>query len=291
MATNLFRHARNGEIILRRLRAGEGSGIDVLALDRGPGMQNVAECLRDGFSSGGTAGNGLGAIRRLADEFEIVSTKSGGTAIWVRVLARAVENPDPLSPYIIGAVNLALASEEVCGDCWDTRPVASDLWVIVADGLGHGVYAHDAAQAAVHAFHRAREGSLPTLLHSIHEQLRQSRGAAAALLAIRPGVGTITSCAIGNIAMRVVREGAVQHLISNRGTVGGNTWTAQEFTYPWTSDSMAVVHSDGLTTNWNLDDHPGLLYRHPGLIAGVLYRDYHRERDDATVLVIKHRSS
>jgi hypothetical protein len=47
------------------------------------------------------------------------------------------------------------------------------------------------------------------------------------------------------------------------------------------------MHSDGLLTNWSLDAYPGLLTRHPALIAGVMYRDFRRGRDDVTVLAVR----
>lgn len=60
----------------------------------------------------------------------------------------------------------------------------------------------------------------------------------------------------------------------------------QAFTYPWSPDAVVVLHSDGLRTRWRLDAYPGLARRHPSLIAGVLYRDFARRRDDVTVLVV-----
>ena len=54
-----------------------------------------------------------------------------------------------------------------------------------------------------------------------------------------------------------------------------------ELEYDFPSKSILVLHSDGLTSQWNLDKYAGLRKRHPGLIAGVLYRDFKRGRDDA----------
>src|SRR4051812_27835155 len=162
-ATNQVRHAGGGEILLRRLRGSEGGGLDVLALDRGPGMRSVTECLRDGYSSAGTAGNGLGAIRRLADEFEIVSAPGHGTAIWCRMYFEA-DSSRKRPAFLIGAVNVALEKEEVCGDCWDVFGAESDLRVMLADGLGHGALAHDAAKAAVATLRREPARSLSALL-------------------------------------------------------------------------------------------------------------------------------
>src|SRR5689334_100720 len=84
-ATNLVRHTPGGELLLRPLAGTGGSGLEILALDQGPGMASVAECMKDGFSTTGTSGNGLGAISRLATSFDIHSSPGIGTALLARL--------------------------------------------------------------------------------------------------------------------------------------------------------------------------------------------------------------
>ena len=60
-----------------------------------------------------------------------------------------------------------------------------------------------------------------------------------------------------------------------------------DFSYAWPEDGLLVLHSDGLSTSTGLESYPGLAARDPVLIAGVLYRDFSRGRDDATVVVAK----
>ena len=50
--------------------------------------------------------------------------------------------------------------------------------------------------------------------------------------------------------------------------------------------ALLLMHSDGITSRWSLDTYPGLLLRHPAVIAGVLRRDFGRGRDDATMVVV-----
>ncbi len=70
-ATNLVQHARGGELLLRSWATGSPAYcVEILALDKGPGMRNVTACMRDGFSTGGSRGAGLGAIARLSTTFE-----------------------------------------------------------------------------------------------------------------------------------------------------------------------------------------------------------------------------
>jgi hypothetical protein len=78
-------------------------------------------------------------------------------------------------------------------------------------------------------------------------------------------------------------------LVSHHGTLGAaQPLRAQQFTYECPAGALLIMHSDGLAARWNLSDYPGLQQRHPAVVAGVLYRDKVRVRDDATVLVARH---
>jgi hypothetical protein len=74
-------------------------------------------------------------------------------------------------------------------------------------------------------------------------------------------------------------------MVSQNGTVGHAVRKIQEFEYAWAEDASLILHSDGLATRWDLDRYPGLSARNPGLVAGLLYRDHRRDRDDVTVIV------
>jgi anti-sigma regulatory factor (Ser/Thr protein kinase) len=71
--SNEVLHGHGGEIVIREVLTPTSSTLQLVALDRGPGMRNIAECFRDGFSTAGTAGTGFGSIKRLSDQFEMFS--------------------------------------------------------------------------------------------------------------------------------------------------------------------------------------------------------------------------
>ncbi|HUC97176.1 MAG TPA: hypothetical protein VMR88_01785, partial [Candidatus Polarisedimenticolaceae bacterium] len=98
-------------------------------------------------------------------------------------------------------------------------------------------------------------------------------------------------CGIGNISASIIAGDNLRHLVSYNGTAGHEARKIVEFTYPWSANALLIMHSDGLMTRWNLQAYPGLLQRHPTLIAGVLYRDFVRGRDDVTVLAAKMRGT
>jgi hypothetical protein len=97
----------------------------------------------------------------------------------------------------------------------------------------------------------------------------------------------MTFAGVGNIAGAVIITDTTQHLMSYNGIVGHQMQKLHTLTYPWADNALLVLHSDGLATRWDLRAYPGLAGRHPSLIAGVLYRDFRRDRDDVTVVVIR----
>ncbi len=86
-ASNLHKHARQGSMLLRITRAGGSPGIEMVTIDAGPGLGDVPAALRDGHTTSGTLGIGLGAISRLADFCDLYSMPGHGTALVARVPA------------------------------------------------------------------------------------------------------------------------------------------------------------------------------------------------------------
>lgn len=293
LATNLAKYARHGEILLRTLHApdGEPEGVEILSLDKGPGIPDVALSRRDGYSTAGTLGHGLGAIERQADWFDL-HTHSSGTMIAARILReKGMVRPrgDGL-PVEIGAVHVAKPGEIVCGDGWSWRMRPGRLAIFVADGLGHGLAAHDAANAAMDVFAKHHESSPARLVEDVHSALRATRGAAIGVTVYDLERGIAAYSGLGNISGTILLAGGGRHnLVSHNGTAGHSAGRIQEFTYPMPRGAVLVLYSDGLQTHWDLTQYPGLLTRSASLIAGALYRDFSRRRDDTTVVVVKER--
>jgi anti-sigma regulatory factor (Ser/Thr protein kinase) len=291
IATNILKHAGTGEILLRTADDDGPPQFEVLGLDQGPGMRSVNECLRDGYTTAGSLGQGLGAIQRLTDESDFYSVPGKGTAILARW---ATTSPAPQSDtrrqacLRAGAVNVCKRGQEVCGDSWGIRQDEEFSVLLVADGLGHGYEASLASQEAVRML-REHHGLPPlSLLNLSHRALRSSRGAAVAVARIDRTRGTVTFAGVGNV-MAQIFDGAEasQHLVSMNGTAGHQTGKLREFSYPWPENGMLILHSDGLSIGAGIDSQPRLALHDPSLIAGVLYRDFSRGQDDATVVVAK----
>jgi hypothetical protein len=262
----------------------------MMALDQGPGIRNLAESLRDGYSTQGTSGHGLGAIVRLSKHADFYSVLGKGTAVLARWEGPASGHSalNPSHGLRISAVSLPKPGQEVSGDSWAAVQHGEDLMVLVADGLGHGMEAHLASSEAVRILRQNPDLEPKALLERCHQALRSTRGAAVAVARIDYGRQKVAFAGVGNISGRIYSGCQLrQNAVSVNGTAGHQTERMQEFYYPWPADGLLQLHSDGLATGASLEHYPGLALRDPTLIASVLYRDFARGRDDATVVIVK----
>jgi len=277
LATNLLKHGGGGRIVVV---VGEHTGIDVLALDSGPGMDDVGACMADGYSTAGTPGNGLGAVRRQCEHVHVLSWRGVGTAVLARLGAGGDDT--------IGALVVPMPGEEFCGDAWSAHADAGGRTVLVVDGLGHGPEAATAAQAAVREFQRCRAEPPQAIVEALHQALRPTRGGAVAVARIDDASDTVSYAGVGNIAAALAGAGGgLRRLVSHNGTAGLNARRIQAFEYPGARNGLLVMHSDGISASWSLDRYPGLARAHPLLVAGVLYHHHSRGRDDAAIVVTR----
>jgi anti-sigma regulatory factor (Ser/Thr protein kinase) len=285
MATNLLKHAGSGNMLLQRVQQNGSSGLRLIAVDKGPGIADITRALQDGHSTAGSSGNGLGAIRRVSDVFEIYSDSGAGTLI--RAEFWGDKSHATRGSLEIAAVSEPLRGEEECGDGWGIRRFPDSQVLMVVDGLGHGVLAAEAAREGEQVLARAQADSPQEILQDIHGALKKTRGAAVAVAKIQPEKGLLTFVGVGNVSASIVSAGSSRSMASHNGTVGHQMARVQEFTYPWNADSHLIMHSDGLGSRWDLERYPGIWSKHPSLIATILHRDFSRGRDDVTVLVAK----
>ena len=286
LATNLVRHGGGGELLVRPL-PDTATAMEIVAIDRGPGMADVSAALRDGYSTGGSSGHGLGAVRRIADRCEIFSAPGAGTAVLARLHVRAAAHA---AGMIVAGVSVAKQGEPVCGDAWASVVSGDGGSVLVADGLGHGPDAARAANEAVRVFREHAAAPAADIVAAAHAALRPTRGAAVGIAEIRPRQGRATYTGVGNIGAALVSGTGMRNLVSHPGIVGHECRKIQTVEYPWAEGAVMVLYSDGLQSRWTLDRYPGLRAGDPALVAAVLYRDFARGRDDVTVVACRETS-
>lgn len=279
-ANNILLHARVGEVLVCSFEGPNAVWLDLLALDNGPGISDISRAFEDGYSTAGTPGHGLGAIQRLSDASSLYSLPHRGTVFWSRLgKSGSLQYPS------FGATSVPMKGESACGDSFLALPAASRSLYMVVDGLGHGINAAEAANEAVSVVQAsAGEGATEILIRA-HDALKKTRGAAMSVVLVDHDRQLVVCSGVGNISTAVITGNAMHSMPAQNGTLGAVLPPRiQEYTYPIEPNSVLMMYSDGLTSKCAPTGYPGLQNRHPQLIAGLLYRDFSRRRDDATVL-------
>jgi anti-sigma regulatory factor (Ser/Thr protein kinase) len=288
LATNLVHHAKLGSGAIAIAANTTSPEIEIMSLDGGPGLRDAAKCFQDGFSTGGTPGNGLGAVKRLADEMDFISTSSG-TIIWTRIASKTDSKITSKASLSFSGFSLPAPHETACGDAWRAARSKNnaEISLMIADGLGHGPLASDAAVEACTSFEANPFERPSAIIEAMHVKISATRGAAVAVAQVNPDSQKVLYAGVGNIAGTILSlDGSTRGLFTHNGIVGHNLRKNRDFEYKWQTGDLLILHSDGLHTKWTFDNYPGLGRRHPGVISGVLIRDFRRGRDDATVVVV-----
>ncbi|WP_328450193.1 ATP-binding SpoIIE family protein phosphatase [Amycolatopsis sp. NBC_00438] len=288
LGTNLTKHAVEGVLVIRAIRAVTQAAVEVVAIDRGPGMADADASGRDGESTTGTLGVGMGAVRRLADVTSVLSEPGRGTVVTARFHPRRTPLEEIPEADTAGLTR-PIDGEEVCGDTYAVHHEPGRLRLMMCDGSGHGPLAAAASRAAADVFRDHVTASPEAVVKHIHEALRRTRGGAVAVAEINTAAGTVRFAGLGNIAGCVVADGRKQGMISAPGVAGHQARTIRAFDYPLPPGATVVLHSDGLTERWSVEGRERLFAATPLAIAAALLRDAGIRHDDAGVLVGKPR--
>lgn len=280
LATNLMRHGGGGRLYLSPVQGRGFRGVELQTVDAGPGFDLIGS-LPDGVSTGGSQGLGLGAIRRQSSLFDVWADARGCVVVARIYPSRAPADVD--RDY--GALRLPVRDEQACGDAWHLGVEEGRVTLTVIDGLGHGVDAAEASQAGTAIAAEKGASEADAMIGHLHTAMSGTRGGAAAVASLEAGV--LTFAGIGNISASVMSDGESRGLASMPGIVGAQFRKVQAFRLHVAQGSLLLMHSDGLQSRWNLQDYPGLLYRHPALIVAVLQRDFDRGRDDVCIVALR----
>lgn len=288
LGTNLAKHAVEGLVVVRSVRAVTQAAVEIVALDRGPGMADVDALRRDGESTTGTLGVGLGAVARLADAMSVLSEPGHGTVVTARF--HPVRGPHAEIPEADTAgITRPIGGEEVCGDTYAVHHEPGRLRLMMCDGSGHGPLAAAASRAAADVFCDHATERPEAVVKLVHEALRRTRGGAVAVADLDVAAGTVRYAGLGNIAASVIAGGRKQGMISAPGVAGHQARTIRAFDHPLPPGATVVLHSDGLTERWTAEGRDRLFAATPLAIAAALLRDAGIRNDDAGVLVGKPR--
>jgi anti-sigma regulatory factor (Ser/Thr protein kinase) len=294
LISNLLKHTpQGGELLANPVfgERGKEAGLELLCLDTGPGMRDPQRMLEDGVSTAGSKGEGLGAVRRLSDQFDLFSQPGTGTAVLSRLFLTEASGTKPAPHSLdVRAVMVPKPGETFCGDNWAVVNQGGRYAIAAIDGLGHGEEAYLASREATEVFARFAHQTPCQALVSIHEAIRKTRGAVGAVTVVDLETRQSSFCGIGNIMGKIHAADSVKSLISYNGMLGNNRPSAlSDHPNAWDPSGLLILHSDGIKARWDLGKYPGLKNHDPSVIAGVLYKDFTRKTDDVLVIAAKHR--
>lgn len=291
LATNIVKYAGSGSIAVRGLADGDRRGIQIDAVDQGPGIRDFEEALVDGFSTSGSLGYGLGTVHRMMDDLERAAGESGpgGTHIvsrrWVRN-GPAKSMPLPLD---IGAATRPHPGLKTNGDAFVIKKWDHHALVGVIDGLGHGQYAHMASKKALQYVESHYDLPLEDLFKGVQRSCRATRGVVMSLALLALPESAFYYASVGNIEARVINAAEPVRFQIRRGIIGKNAPRPKVTRHPWHAGQMLILHSDGISSRWQWRDFVNIAHHSATEISHQLMRKCGKENDDATVVVVKGR--
>ena len=278
--SNLVKHAVEGAVMVRP-HPETATTVELITLDKGPGMADVDRALRDGYSTSGTLGIGMGAIARIASGYDVHSLPGKGTVLAMHFTAGTSAAP----PLRASGLTRPIGDETVCGDGFAISEIGPVTTVLVCDGLGHGHIAAQASQLAVELFQRVREQEPLAIVDHLHSGLTGTRGGAVGVARVEPG--GVTFAGLGNVSGWVAHAGGRQGMVSVPGIAGHQGGRLRQYAYELPDYATVVLHSDGLSARWDPGTMPGLFSRTPAVVAAGLMREAGSRRDDACVVTVR----
>lgn len=289
LVTNLIKHAQGRGVI--QIWQQPGDVLDLVSFDYGPGVEDLAAARRDGFSTKGTLGKGLGSLERLSDRFGIFSLRQKpgdsrgwhGTTVWCRFQAKAAV---PARGCESGLFVRSLANDRHNGDHIYLALGEERIRLLHLDGLGHGA---EAEQATAHLLRHVTEAEdLSGLMNRLDRHLRATtRGAVAVACDIFPGSGHLSMLGVGDMATHVCSQGQIEHFSFAPGVLGREHKTPRLTDLTVHRGDLVISTSDGIRRGWSEEAFPGLCQQHPQLVAYVLGNAMARITDDQSVCVLR----
>ncbi|MBW4330117.1 SpoIIE family protein phosphatase [Stakelama sp. CBK3Z-3] len=286
IAQNILRHGGGGKMLVQLFGPPGDEKLYLIGIDEGPGIRRVDRMLEDGVSTGGSAGTGLGAIRRLSDRMDIDTAPGAGTVVTAEFTS---DSADPAWDHT--GLRIPYPGEQKCGDAVAARVAGAKAWYLVCDGLGHGVKAASAASAAKARFLETPADDPVAILDTMNEALEGTRGAVAAVVRIDRASARLDYAAIGNITTMIVQDRVSRRLAVRDGLLGGRRTSPHEESAEIGADAMVLMHSDGLATLRRVSERPTLMQRSSTVVAARLLAEATRGRDDSSILVTRMRAA
>ncbi|HYG39602.1 MAG TPA: ATP-binding protein [Cytophagales bacterium] len=288
ITSNIIKYSIDGSILVKHFVKGTAEGIEIISIDNGPGMTNVSLMVKDGVSTTRTLGQGLGAIKRLSDNFDIYSVPQWGTILLSRVFKNPEANTTSKEIFNITTLLVPKKGENYCGDGYRYVIKKNSCKILAFDGLGHGPEAQKASEAAIKSFMSTLNIDPGESLRVMNKEIKSTRGGVGMIFSIDLKTNSTSFCGVGNISARILSEGKLKNCISYNGIIG-HTFPNSLHTNntPWNKQDYLILTSDGLKTRWDSSNLTHVLKHDPSIVAASLFKDLSRGNDDSLVIILK----
>ena len=288
LVSNLVRHGGGGQLFVKLVEEAHTQGIEIIAVDSGPGIGDVNRMIEDGISTKNSLGQGLGAIKRLSQVFQVYSQRGWGTIVLARVFNE--ELPDFRKPPKADIRYLAIPKpgEEYCGDGFVSVTTSRYIKLFFGDGLGHGPEAEKAVRMACDAFRKFTDPDPVEIIRYLNSEVKKSRGlvGTTAVFDIKDAIWRI--CGVGNISTRIYTGAIPKNHISYNGIIGLNVPnTLNAHVSPYEKGQLLIMCSDGLHSRWDMLKFPTVLRQDYSVLLAALIKDFARYTDDMSVMACK----
>ena len=288
LVSNLAKHAKGGRVLVKLIEESGVRGIELISIDNGPGMTDVSRMVADGVSTKNTLGQGLGAMKRLSDLFQVYSLKDWGTVILIRIFNEEI--PPFIKPLKgdVRSVILPKPGETACGDGLYFKSTQNQVSVFLGDGLGHGPEAALAVNEAGRAFLDCNETDPAEILRCINSEVKKTRGLVGTIATLSFEQMQWKICGVGNISTRLMNSLESKNFMPYNGIIGLNmprTLKPQEIDYE--KGQYLIMCSDGLKSKWETLRYAAIQRYDASIISASLLKDYARNTDDMSVAVCK----
>ena len=288
LVSNLVKYSHNGELLIGSIQDNHQTGIELISVDSGPGMAEPGQMLKDGVSTGNSLGQGLGAVQRLSDEFQLYSQPGTGTVVLARIYQRSGAQKLTGQLADVRWICVPKPGEPVCGDAGYYQLTGASLTLFLGDGLGHGVAAEIAVSQAINQLNQARETKPEKLLSLIHQGTTGTRGLVGTCAVFDFATRKWLVCGVGNVTTKLSTSGGVKGYIPQNGILGyimPPRLLPHEM--PYERGQWMIMTSDGIRSRWNPTRYPGISQCDAAVLAAIIYKECARHTDDMSVLVGK----
>lgn len=289
IGSNIIKHAGGGEVLVM-LTDMPQPAIEIIGIDNGPGIADLARMMQDGISTVRTLGHGLGSIKRLSDFLQIYSVKGWGTVILSRFFIKPPEQYPAKPGAEIRTLLVPKPGEKVCGDGFYVRPDRAGVRIFLGDGLGHGPEANKAVTAAINSFRYCMVPDLSEVLRQMHEDVKRTRGLVGTGAVYNNTTGNWKICGVGNINARMLTAATSRTYLPYNGIIGHNlprTINQQEIEHTPGKEQILILCSDGIKTRWEMTKYPAIFRYDMSVLAAAIYKDNARKTDDMSVVIVK----